>query len=103
MRVLDLFSGIGGFSLGLERAGMQTAAFCENELYCRRVLAKHWPDVPIYRCRPPPNRKPSFFYERGSAIKPRSAMTTGLPPKKRASSADGLRQLVRLLSFKTPT
>jgi site-specific DNA-cytosine methylase len=29
MRVLDLFSGIGGFSLGLERAGMKTAAFCE--------------------------------------------------------------------------
>ena len=31
MKVLDLFSGIGGFSLGLERAGMQTIAFCEKE------------------------------------------------------------------------
>jgi DNA (cytosine-5)-methyltransferase 1 len=48
MRVLDLFSGIGAFSFGLERAGMKTAAFCEIDPYCRRVLARHWPGVPIY-------------------------------------------------------
>lgn len=48
MRVLDLFSGIGGFSLGLERAGMKTVAFCENNKFCRAVLAKHWPEVPCY-------------------------------------------------------
>jgi len=49
LRVLDLFSGIGGFSLGLERTGgFETAAFCEIDPFCRRVLAKHWPNVPIY-------------------------------------------------------
>lgn len=47
LRVLDLFSGIGGFSLGLERTGgFETVAFCEIEPYCRRVLAKHWPNIP---------------------------------------------------------
>ncbi len=48
MNVLDLFSGIGGFSLGLERAGMSTVAFCETDDYCRRVLAKRWPKVPCH-------------------------------------------------------
>lgn len=45
MRVADFFSGIGGFSLGLERAGMQTALFCEIDEKCRRVLEHHWPHV----------------------------------------------------------
>ncbi len=48
MNVLDLFSGIGGFSLGLERAGMRTVAFCEIAPYNRAVLAKRWPSVPCY-------------------------------------------------------
>lgn len=48
LNVLDLFSGIGGFSLGLERAGMRTVGFVENNVYCQRVLGKHWPTVPIH-------------------------------------------------------
>lgn len=47
MRVLDLFSGIGGFSLGLERAGMRTVAFCEINKTAQAVLENHWPGVPI--------------------------------------------------------
>src|SRR5262245_308192 len=48
MDVIDLFSGIGGFSLALERCGMRTVAFCECDPFCRAVLRKHWPGVPCY-------------------------------------------------------
>lgn len=48
MRALDLFSGIGGIALAAEWAGIETAAFCEIDPYCRRVLSRHWPGVPIY-------------------------------------------------------
>jgi DNA (cytosine-5)-methyltransferase 1 len=48
MRVLDLFSGIGGFSLGLDRAGMETIAFCEIDPNCQAVLKAHWPTVHIF-------------------------------------------------------
>lgn len=48
MNVLDLFSGIGGLSLGLERAGMKTIAFCEIDKKAQLVLKKHWPNVPIF-------------------------------------------------------
>ncbi len=48
MRHLSVFSGIGGDSLGLKWAGMETVAFCENDKKCQLVLKKHWPGVPIF-------------------------------------------------------
>ena len=49
MRLLDLFSGIGGVSLGLDSTGyFETVAFCEIEAFPCKILNKHWPDVPIY-------------------------------------------------------
>lgn len=47
MLSLDLFSGVGGFAIGLHRAGIQTIAFCEWDEACRKVLTKRFPDVPI--------------------------------------------------------
>ena len=48
LKVLDLFSGIGGFSLGLESTGhFETIAFCEKDQFCQKVLNKHWSNVPI--------------------------------------------------------
>lgn len=49
LKVLDLFSGIGGFSLGLDRTGgFETIAFCEIDPECQKVLNKHWPEVPLF-------------------------------------------------------
>lgn len=48
MRILDCFSGIGGFSEGLERVGFSTGAFCEILPKCRAHLARRWPGVPIF-------------------------------------------------------
>lgn len=48
MKFGSLFSGIGGFDLGFERAGMQCAWQCEIDDKCRKVLAKHWPEVTVY-------------------------------------------------------
>mgnify|MGYP003146403911 CR=1 FL=1 len=50
MKHLDLFSGIGGFSLGLEATQrIKTVAFCEIDSFCTKVLNKNWPTVPVYK------------------------------------------------------
>lgn len=62
MRVLDLFSGIGGFSYGLQIAGgFETVQFVEIDRYCQRVIAKNFPGVPIH------DDIRTFRGERGSA------------------------------------
>lgn len=50
LKILDLFSGIGGFSYAAERlvGGYETIGFCEKDNFCKKVLRKHWKDVPIY-------------------------------------------------------
>jgi DNA (cytosine-5)-methyltransferase 1 len=47
--MLDLFSGIGGFSYAAEKlvGGFRTVAFCEQDQFCQKILNKHWPEVPI--------------------------------------------------------
>ncbi len=48
MKHVDVFSGIGGFPLGFEWVGLsEPSMFCEIEPWCRQVLRKHWPTVPI--------------------------------------------------------
>lgn len=70
MKVGSLFSGIGGFDLGLERAGFKTAWFCEQDEFCQRVLRKHWPDVPIYD---------DITTLRGQDVEPVDALCGGFP------------------------
>jgi len=50
LRLLDLFSGIGGFSYAAERivGGFETVQFVERETFCQKVLRKHWPAVPLH-------------------------------------------------------
>lgn len=49
MKHLDLFSGIGGFALAAQWAGIETVAFCEIDNFACKVLNKNFPDVPVHR------------------------------------------------------
>lgn len=67
----SLFSGIGGFDLGLERTGgFQTRWFCEQDKFCAQVLNKHWPGVPVY---------PDVTTLRGGQIEPVDVLCGGFP------------------------
>ena len=50
LKLLDTFAGIGGFSYAAEQlvGGFETTQFVEIEPYCKKVLKKHWPNVPIH-------------------------------------------------------
>ena len=49
LKLLDLFSGIGGFSLGLESTGyFETIGFVEKDEFCQKVLKKNFPNVPVF-------------------------------------------------------
>lgn len=63
LRLLDTFSGIGGFSYAAEQlvGGYETVAFVERDPFCQKILSKHWPNVPIH------GDIKEFIPERGSA------------------------------------
>ena len=92
VRVLDLFSGIGGASLGLHWAGMRTVAFCESDPACVRVLRRHWPDVPVF----PDIRTLSAEDLRRAGVPPAELLVGGFPcqdisPVGRGAGLDGAR------------
>ncbi len=45
MKMASLFTGIGGFDLGFEKAGVEVIFQCEIDPFCQKVLKKHWPEV----------------------------------------------------------
>jgi DNA (cytosine-5)-methyltransferase 1 len=80
MRVGSLFSGIGGFDLGLERAGMQVRWQCEIDEFCRGVLTKHWPGVPCYR---------DIRELNGATVQPVDVLCGGFPCQDISSAGKG--------------
>lgn len=48
MKMLSLFSGIGGIDIAAEWAGITPVAFCEIEKFPQMILTKHWPHIPIF-------------------------------------------------------
>ncbi len=99
----SLFSGIGGFDLGFERAGFRTAWQVEIDPFCRRILGRHWPTVPKY----------DDVRDVDSALSHVDVITAGFPCQDLsiAGRRAGLRgarsglffELTRILKFLRPT
>jgi len=70
VRFVSLFAGIGGFDLGLERAGMQCVGQVEKDKFCQRVLAHHWPEV---------KRVENIYNVTGSDFEPVELICGGFP------------------------
>ena len=49
LKVASFFSGIGGFDLAFEQVGCEVVFQCEKDVFCQKVLHKHWPDVPLMK------------------------------------------------------
>lgn len=81
VNVLSLFAGIGGLDLGLEAAGMAVVGQVEIDLWCRRVLAKHWPEVP----RHDDVRTAAYWWQ--SEPRPTVDIVAGGPPCQPVSDA----------------
>lgn len=87
MTHVDLFAGIGGFSLAASWVWPDHAplVFCEKDEYCQRVLARHWPNVPIH-----PDIRDldgSLYRTGGSPAGKGPDLLTGSPPCQPFSSA----------------
>jgi len=67
---LDLFSGIGGFSIAAQCAGFRTVAFVEKDPFCQKLLSQHWPTIPCYG---------DIHHFGGRSLRPISLLTGGFP------------------------
>ena len=70
LKMLDPFSGIGGFSYSADKLGINTTAFCEIDTNCHKVLSHHWPGVPTYA---------DVCQVNGAEIEPVDIVTFGSP------------------------
>jgi DNA (cytosine-5)-methyltransferase 1 len=105
LRHASFFSGIGGFDLGFERAGIISAFQCEVKDYCRYVLQKHWPDVP---------KSEDICYVKATEIPNADVWSAGFPCQDlslaRMGKRDGLRgaksglffEVARLVGERSP-
>ena len=80
LRVLDLFSGIAGFSVGLARTGgFKTVGFCEIDPFCQRLLAERFPGIPCH------GDVTTYDFKEGEA----DVITAGFPCQDISIAGDG--------------